>query len=331
MGRLRQTYFRTANKLLKITPDTLYLPLDYKGQAAGNLIRNCIESDVPCMITRIGAIELETIVRTQNTQAKGGFWRRFYRYLFKGSGPFWWDDGIRRRMSTNTGFFPVDDEHLMRFAELMLEDFPLIDVLGTWLQEMPLNNILGSWLAGVDVRMKPYFPEAKIVPLQDLEPYYHSDPWSQVLKGKKVLVIHPFETSIRNQYSQRQYLFRNPGVLPEFNLLTLKAVQSIAGNPVEFTSWFDALDRMCVQVERMDFDVAIIGAGAYGLPLAAFVKRMGKKAIHLGGATQILFGIRGLRWDQWEFFQQLYNEYWVRPLPEEIPVKYQSVEGGCYW
>ena len=77
--------------------------------------------------------------------------------------------------------------------------------------------------------------------------------------------------------------------------------------------------------------MAIIGAGAYGLPLAAHVKRLGKKAVHLGGATQILFGIRGKRWDEMPFFQKLYNEHWVRPLPSEVPKDYQRVEGGCYW
>lgn len=39
------------------------------------------------------------------------------------------------------------------------------------------------------------------------------------------------------------------------------------------------------KIKQIDFDVCIIGCGAYGLPLAAFVKRMGKQAIHLAGGT----------------------------------------------
>ena len=46
------------------------------------------------------------------------------------------------------------------------------------------------------------------------------------------------------------------------------------------------------------FDVAIIGCGAYGMPLAAMLKQAGKQAIHLGGATQLLFGIKGKRWEE---------------------------------
>ena len=46
-------------------------------------------------------------------------------------------------------------------------------------------------------------------------------------------------------------------------------------------------------IAEIDFEVALIGCGAYGLPLAAHVKRLGKKAVHLGGATQ------NLVWDNW--------------------------------
>jgi hypothetical protein len=151
------------------------------------------------------------------------------------------------------------------------------------------------------------------------------------LANQKVLVIHPFEKSIQKQYANREKLFKDPRILPDFTLLTLKAVQSIARNETGFSNWFEALDWMCTQIRSLDFDIAIIGAGAYGLPLAAFIKRMGKKAIQLGGATQILFGIRGQRWDRMPFFQQLYNQNWIRPLPEETPANFQKVEGGCYW
>ncbi|MGA1369100.1 MAG: hypothetical protein ACO394_11355, partial [Blastocatellia bacterium] len=119
--------------------------------------------------------------------------------------------------------------------------------------------------------------------------------------------------------------------LPKFELILLPAVQSIAGSRTKYSTWFEALDDMSERIEQINFDVAIIGAGAYGMPLAAFVKSLGKKAIHLGGATQILFGIKGARWDQRPEYSQLYNEFWSRPDSSEIPSNYQRVENGCYW
>lgn len=169
------------------------------------------------------------------------------------------------------------------------------------------------------------------IPLGDFEPYKFSSPWTMALKGKKILVIHPFESTIKKQYAKRELLFENKNVLPDFELKTLQAVQSAAGNPVNFETWFDALKYMCDEVDKLDFDIALIGAGAYGLPLAAHVKRCGKKSVHVGGALQILFGIKGNRWDHCHFYQNLYNSNWTRASKEETPQRSSVIEGATYW
>ena len=292
------------------------LPIQHCGQAASDLIRKYLLTDAPCMIARFGRTELRTILRRWN-QRRSGFVLNAWRYVRGNQGPFWWDDEIKEAIRDLSGFFPCTDDALDRFADLYLRDFAQTDILGAW---CPGETALAG-----------HVPRARILRLQDLEPYYHDDPWTTALVGRTVLVLHPFEASIRKQYEKRDVLFANPGVLPEFKLKTLKAVQSLGGNGSGFKSWFDALDWMCARVREIEFDVALIGAGAYGLPLAAFVKGMGKKAVHLGGATQILFGIKGMRWEQRPFFRDLYNDHWTRPLPEETPKSYLAIESGCYW
>jgi hypothetical protein len=146
-------------------------------------------------------------------------------------------------------------------------------------------------------------------------------------------VVHPFAKSIRSQYAKREALFKDPRVLPAFELQTIESVQSISGDCARFADWFEALAWMKQAIATLDFEIAIIGAGAYGMPLAAFIKReLGRKAVHLGGATQILFGIKGRRWDEWpRYATGLYNEAWTRPLEDERPAAAGKVEGGCYW
>ena len=163
------------------------------------------------------------------------------------------------------------------------------------------------------------------------------------MKEKKVLVIHPFSETIKRQYdSKRTLLFKNPKVLPEFDLITIKAVQSIGGKS-DFITWFDALQYMKDEIDKHEYDIALIGCGAYGFPLAAHVKRSGKKAVHLGGALQLLFGIKGKRWMNPEYgmkslpfitrnyYNNLMNEYWVFPSDTERISNAQNVEGACYW
>ena len=222
-------------------------------------------------------------------------------------------------MSTNAGFYPAVDDLLDDFCRKYLDAASLINVLGVWYN--PFEDVVANETC----------PSALLVPLRALEPYYYAEPWSRALQGLRVLVVHPFAASIRENYEANQVrLFDNPAVLPEFQLMTLTAIQSNAGEVPSQATWFDALNHMEDEMARLEFDVCLIGAGAYGLPLAAQAKRLGRIAVHLGGATQIMFGIRGRRWDKAEI-SGFYNEWWPRPKPSETPPGARSVEGGCYW
>jgi hypothetical protein len=305
-------------KILKTHESDSSLKVDCLGQAASDLVRNKLADPTPCMISRFGSNELWTTLRYMDVvKDSRSSLVKAIEFTQGKIGVFWWEKALKLQMQNCAGFFPADESSLANFGERMLQDMQNIDILGSWLQE--------------ERRVADFLPNAKVVKLADLEPYYHANPWSEVLQDKVVLVVHPFEESIKCQYEKRETLFSDARILPKF-LKTLKAVQSIAGNPPEaFRDWFLALDWMCEKIQNIEFDIAIIGAGAYGLPLASFVKGIGKKSVHLGGPTQILFGIRGNRWDERPFFQQLYNENWIKPLPVEIPSNFQKVESGCYW
>lgn len=261
----------------------------------------------PVFIGRMGSVELETICN--------------YLYFEKrkdGAGrPY--SNNIKNMLSDWSGFFPKEDEAMDRFCELYLKDIQNADVL--W----------SMWNSKYeDILYSEYCPKVPLVSFDDTAfPVHSENPWTRALKGKKVLVIHPFEESIRQNYGIREKLFENKEFMPEFELLTMKAVQTVADNKdyYSYKSWFDALESMEEQIEKIDFDIALIGAGAYGFPLGSFVKNMGKKALHLGGILQLFFGIRGKYYDQFNY----HNEYWTRPLEDEKPKGFKKVEAGRYW
>lgn len=224
-----------------------------------------------------------------------------------------------------SGFFPDDAGLGHRFFDVMEKAGKQVDILGIELE--PFEDYY------IKYNMKK---DLQITSLEDLEPWrMPENPWSAGLAGKKVLVIHPFADTIEKQYQRRTQIFLDTDILPDFELLTLKAVQTIAGERDDrFSDWFEALDYMYQEAVRKEFDVAIIGCGAYGLPLAARLKEDGKQAIHLGGAVQVLFGIRGRRWDEaekYEYVRRFYNEAWVYPGENERPKRLKEVEDGCYW
>ena len=228
-------------------------------------------------------------------------------------------------MKNSSGFFPPTEENLVRFCEMMLEDMKEVDLLGSW-------------------QIKEYYFREQLKNTQKvglilLEPWRSEIPWSRILEGKKVLIIHPFARTIKSQYEKRELLFRNKKILPEFDMHIIPAVQSLNGISGNFADWFEALDWMKSEIDKCDYDYALIGCGAYGFPLAAYVKRQGKKAIHLGGVLQLLFGIWGRRWndpDAWiqegttrGFYPGLKNDSWVSPGEEYMPEN--PLENGCYW
>lgn len=225
-----------------------------------------------------------------------------------------------------SGFFPDTIDAGEKFYKMNIEAFGEIDYLGVWFRRFE------------DYFIKKYLPkQSKNAFLFDIEPWRANlYPWTKALKGKKVLVIHPFDTTILEQYNNhRTELFPNREILPEFELFTIKAVQTIAGlQDTRFSTWFEALDYMYNEAMKVDFDIAILGCGAYGLPLAAKIKKAGKQAIHLGGVTQILFGIKGKRWEEMEdyrYVKDMMNDAWVYPNAQDTPENANIVEGGCYW
>lgn len=291
--------------------------VQYRGQEANDLVSCHIQaSENGLMVSKFGTVELNAICCLLKEELGISNWD-----VIRGKVEYSPENAMKY-MRIQAGFFPQDVEKGKQFAKLALKDAEEIDVLGSYIRrEKYIQDYLGTAL---NVDLEGYYA-----------PFMWSNPWTKELKGKKVLVIHPFVDTIKKQYEKREKLFENPDVLPEFaELHLLKAVQTIGngGEKSEFNDWFEALEYMKKQIDQIDYDVALIGCGAYGMSLAAHAKRNKKIAIHLAGWTQMLFGIYGKRWieDQPKFAKYI-NEYWVRPSDSEKPEGAEQVERGCYW
>lgn len=221
-----------------------------------------------------------------------------------------------------SGFFG-DMEEFDRFVRLMQDSLKSMDMIGVWYNQME------------DYMLQHYGRrELLLGRLEGLEPWYcPKEPWTRCLKGMKVVCVHPFEESILEQYQKREQLFPGSDILPEFELRCVKAVQTLYGQEDgRFPSWFDALDYMFEETMKEEFDIALIACGAYGLPLAAKLRDAGKQAVHVGGALQLLFGVRGARWDDFAVLKPFYNDAWSYPLASEhLKTETKGVENGCYW
>ena len=297
--------------------------VDWDAERTQAGIADIIRAGKPAMVARFGSGELEATLRGLAIQERRerGLAHAAVRFLAGRSAPFWWDNSIRAGLCWVAGYFPPTDADLDRFAERVFRDCSELDVLATW-QE------------GEDRMRRRFFPAARLCSMSGFSyPFQHDGPWYSALAGRRVLVVHPFGKTIRSQFACRKGVFPTGRDLPDFELLSYLPPMTFGGHQRSsgHATWIETLDSMIEAIRTIPFDVALIGAGAYGMSLAAAVKRMGRIGIHMGGATQLLFGIKGGRWDGNGIGDAFYNEHWVRPSGDEVPDNAKNIECGGYW
>lgn len=196
------------------------------------------------------------------------------------------------------------------------------------------------------MKLQNYFSEKYYLPQiynKALEAFYHIQkgikPWTHYLLGKKVLIIHPFVDSFKKQIDNNYQKIDDEKkriFLKNQELKFYKSYQTIAGNHIH-DNWFVTYLKMCNDIKNIDFDIALLGCGGYGLPLCNFIKmNLNKSAIYVGGVLQLFFGVMGKRWERenkemWKKMLKTTNIDIIRPSIEECCLNLNTIEGGCYW
>jgi len=268
------------------------------------------ESNKPICCGKIGNAELMCLYN-------------YHIALHRGQSPIQWSPIIEKEIYINAGVFPQTESARINFCQELEKAVKNSDLLAAW----------NGGLSDFERRfIKSRSPDCLLADLCSLEPYYSGIPWTKFLKDKKVLVISPFTDSIKLQFGRKNLVWEN-NFLPDFELITLHHPTSKAISQEEnnYNSWLEMVGDFKEKMNNISFDIALIGTGASSLPLASHAKSLGKKAIHLGGPLQILFGVKGGRWEDNKVMNIFFNNYWIRPSKSEIPTGYKQIEGGCYW
>ena len=233
---------------------------------------------------------------------------------------------ILRYLYTTSGFFSdkgaVNIEDVNKYVEKMKEAVRNTD-LHLWLDREAVGVI--NSLARNDSKISGWG-----ILMHESADADDKVPWLQGLKGKKVLVVSPFEETIKTQYEKRRKVYSGNKALPDFELITYKMIETQNGINLGFRDFFEAYDYVIRQIREIDFDVALISGGAYGYLLANDIKEMGKAAIQLSSMLMPIFGIKIKRHATDIYLNSFWNEYWSFPIDKPIK-NFEKVEDGCYW
>jgi hypothetical protein len=280
-------------------------------EATSNWISGRLEGNRPLLVSRFGSTEIRAMWRFLLNE-RGTLSEKWSAFALKREPPFW-SKTLARNLALRSGYYPITRESVQSFVQLMLGTLESID-------------LLGSWVPGECI-FKDYFQNSSVSRLPNLEPFNSDKPWTEALREKRVVVVHPFADTIRSQYSKRDLIFSDKEILPLFTLSVVRAPQTRGGRDASGLSWVENLRMMATEAILTGSEIAIVGCGAYGMPLGKMLKDAGMKVIHLGGATQLLFGIKGRRWDA----LNIYNENWVSALPHEWPRSQEALGDSPYW
>jgi len=280
-------------------------------------IRGLIRSGEPFFVGRNGTIEIQTIQFFITNRPKGDTYPSI----------------IRENLERNAGIFPATDESIDDWCKAYINGLD------------GLNGVAAGWYAPMkefeNRLLYTAAPRAFRCPLRSLEPYYATAglKWTHLLAEKRVCVVSSFTKTIKRQLGattiwvgENKYLlpysvdwcFAQTGYSPALALGKCEWPKSVH-------SWQDAVQHVVGEVVQTGSSIALIGCGGLGMLIAAELKRRGISAIVLGGAIQVLFGIKGSRWGTHQTISKLWNDAWVWPADDEVPGGAAMVEGGCYW
>lgn len=239
-------------------------------------------------------------------------------------------------LERNAGVFPSSQQSVLQWAQGTIQAIRNTDLLvAGWYA--PLQKEEAALLERFGKRA------ADFLPLRSLESYYEPRPemrWTRLLAGRRVAIVSSFANTAMRQVARCEAIWGEKAdtLLPasaHFVPIPTGYAPVLARGRAEWppgvTNWQDAVDSVVNAVVASRAEIVLIGCGGLGMILGDRLKTLGKVCIVMGGAIQVLFGIKGNRWRTHPVIGKFWNDAWVAPSAEETPAGANLIEGACYW
>lgn len=232
-----------------------------------------------------------------------------------------------------SGVFPPDPEFLLAFTHFYVEQVRALDSIGLFLDRPGLEAAVLNFhgLTGPFVHFADQEPDRSVPDNPDAC-------YLPALRDRRILIVCPFARFLQTRATADTFeaVWARTGKR-WFYPAAVDALEFPYGFHPEtwrqYPTAIDLYETIVRDMERRDFDVALIGAAGLGIPLAAAARRLGKVGLSLGGHLQVLFGVAGRRWTEQrqDFVDAYINAAWT-----EVPARYRTAiddacDRGAYW
>lgn len=229
-----------------------------------------------------------------------------------------------------SGVFPADPSFYLLFNKLYMEHVRNLDCIGIFYYPRELELIGHYQLSNKLVHYMEQEPD-RSSPSNDKRCYL------QYFRNKKILLVCPFAGLLKQRATKEIF----EGVWSKtgkrwFYPRSIDALEFPYGFSNEaqksYATAIELLKEITTEIEKKNFDIALIAAAGLAIPIASYVKNMGKIGIDLGGHLQVLFGVIGKRWREREDWKMDYfNEWWIDMPANYRPKETDVCDQGAYW
>lgn len=238
------------------------------------------------------------------------------------------ENRLRFHGLTQEGVFPGDTGFYLRYNDFYMEHVRNLDCIGLY---------LNSWDIALEKPIIDFYElRNKFIYYVEQQPDrspngVESPCYLPCFRGRKILIICPFAGLLRDRAERETFegVWSKLGkkwFYPE-SVTALEFPYGFARDTQEkYDTILDLYQEITAELERRDFDVALIGAGGLAIPIASHIKSMGRVGLDLGGHLQIVFGVIGQKWRNLaEWRENYFNEWWI-----DMPAAYKPKEDACF-
>lgn len=222
---------------------------------------------------------------------------------------------------TNDGMYHNNNDELLQLIENYIDGIQSADYLACFphLVVEEQKHFLNK------------FDHIKAIHNRSLEPFYTDQtPWTKSLGDYRVLVVSSHTTSYGKQIADDNL----PAIWNKGQQFELYKSYNTLANNKPHENCIETLNVMKDDINKLDFDVAVLSCGGYGLMLCDHIKNELKRScIYIGGALQLLFGVLGRRWISNALVRERLNDFnnFIFPVDEDRITGLETIESGCYW
>jgi hypothetical protein len=149
------------------------------------------------------------------------------------------------------------------------------------------------------------------------------------LEGKKVLVISNATDILKKSADRGLENIYNMPIQNFSSIYYIKTPQTTIGCEYPNNSIIETTNEILEEVKNINFDIALLSCGAYGVAITNEIRKMGKMAVYLGSALYTMFGVytAGIPFPEDNIFKK---ENFIE-IEELCPEHCKNIDEGKYW